>query len=381
METEILFRALSHYDQQNYEETGEIKCLLFKPTTSKTILEKKREYYKLCINGNGEYALDTIVGHVQGGKLQVETSCWISTTSSFDLACSEYAIPQSGNYNNFAKRKNIIKIEVEKTKLLNDNKQIIKLRDTNIPDGIFIDLREGLLNSYYNNSVLSETFNPNMPGYDFIKEVNRDIFNITTSVDGFSNYATAAKEVLSYKKIKKELIKSIYVPLQQDILYATSTLINLDLDLLEYAFLRLSPKQKEFFKMLYPNITNGSNLTDILFQNYKLIGGTNIYEKYETLKKQKIEILSSLVSIINAKFKKYGLNIKRVVDDKVLVYSFDIPCQLSKSSINDVIIVESLGELYKYNHSDKAYVSEQGKKLKKELLIKSNIERKYYMKG
>lgn len=370
MNTETLFRALSNYDQQNYKETGEIKCLLFKPTTSKPRLEKKREYYKLCIKGNGEYSLDTIVGHVQGRKLEVETSCWISTTSNFDLACSEYAIPQSGNYNHFENRKNVIRLEVERTKILSDNEEIKKLRNQAIPDGIFIDLRERRLNSYYNNSILSETFNPNMPGYNCIKDLNREIFNATTRVDGFSNYATASKEVLAYKEIKKELIKSIYFPLQQDIIYASSTTIDIDINLLEYASLKLSAKQKEIFNLLYPNITIGTNLTDILFQNYKLIEGTNIYEKYETLKRKKIEILSSLVSIINDKFREYGLNVKRVVDDEVLVYSLDRPYQLSKSSINDVIIVESSGELYKYNHIDKAYVSERGKVLEKKNLIR-----------
>lgn len=223
--------------------------------------------------------------------------------------------------------------------------------------------------------MLSETFNIDMPGYKFTKDINRDVFGIKTRVNGFSNYATASKEVLAYKEIKAELIKSMYVPLQQDILYGGSTIIDLDIELLEYASLRLSQKQKEVFKLLYPNLIEGTNLTDVLFQNYELIEGINVYEKYETLKKQKIEILSSLVSIINDKFKGYGLKIKRVVDDEILIYSFDRPCQLSKSSINDVIIVELSGELYKYNHNNKAYVSERGKVLEKKKLIQ-NVNKK-----
>ena len=98
----------------------------------------------------------------------------------------------------------------------------------------------------------------------------------------------------------------------------------------------------------------------------------NIYEKYETLKKQKIEMLSILTNIINDKSRESKLNIQRVVDNGILVYSLDMPYELSKSSINDVIIIQLAGELYKYNHKDKAYVNEQGKVLKKEILIKNN---------
>ena len=371
MNSETLFRALSSYDEENYNTKGEIKSLLFKPVTSKKRLEKKQEYYNLCIEGNGEYALDTVVGHVQGRKLQVETSCWISTTSNFDLACSEYAIPQSGNYNHFDNRKNVVRIEVEKSKILSDNEKIKELRNTNMPDEVFIDLRDGKLNSYYNDSLVSETFNLNMPGYDWIKDFNRRFFGTKTSVDGFSNYATASKEVLAYKEIKSELIKSLYVPLQQDILYGSNVILDIDINLLETVYKQLTQKQKEFFKLLYPNITTGANLTDILLQNYKLIEGMNIYEKYETLKKQKIEMLSILTNIINDKSRESKLNIQRVVDNGILVYSLDMPYELSKSSINDVIIIQLAGELYKYNHNDKAYVNEQGKVLKKEILIKN----------
>ena len=236
MNSETLFRALSSYDEENYNTKGEIKSLLFKPVTSKKRLEKKQEYYNLCIEGNGEYALDTVVGHVQGRKLQVETSCWISTTSNFGLACSEYAIPQSGNYNHFDNRKNVVRIEVEKSKILSDNEKIKKLRNTNMPDEIFIVLRDGKLNSYYNNSILSETFNPDMLGYDWFKDATKYVFGTKTRVDGFSNYATASKEVLAYKEIQSELIKSLYVPLQQDILYGSNTIMDLDIEWLEYAY-------------------------------------------------------------------------------------------------------------------------------------------------
>lgn len=372
MKSEMFFRALNDYDEENYNNNVGIKCLLLKPISStldKERLEKKKEYYKLCIEGNGEYALDTVAGHVQGKKLKVETSCWISTTASFDLVCSEYAIPQSGNYNHFENRKNIIRIEVENSKILNDNEQIKKLRNNIMPDEIFIDLRDGNLNSYYNNSILSETFNSNMPGYNYVKDVNRNIFDTKTNIKGFSNYATASQEILAYKEIKQELIKSLYVPIQQDILYGISTIVDLNIEWLEYAYQKLTQEQKDFFKLLYPTITTGSNLTDILLQNYRSIEGLNIYEKYETLKKQKFEILATLIEF-NNNIRKSGLNIKRVVDNEILVYSLDMPYKLSNSSIHDVIIVESEGRLYKYNHNEHAYVNEYGKVLKKEILNK-----------
>ena len=211
-----------------------------------------------------------------------------------------------------------------------------------------------------------------MPGYDWFKDATKYVFGTKTSVDGFSNYATASKEVLAYKEIKSELIKSLYVPLQQDILYGSNVILDIDINLLETVYNQLTQKQKEFFKLLYPTITTGANLTDILLQNYKLIEGMNIYEKYETLKKQKIEMLSILTNIINDKSRKSKLNIQRVVDNGILVYSLDMPYELSKSSINDVIIIQLAGELYKYNHKDKAYVNEQGRVLKKEILIKNN---------
>lgn len=370
MEKEILFRALSEYDKEMLIKTGEIKSLLYKPTTIQSRKTKKRKYYGLCIEGNGEYALDTVVGHVQGAKLRVETSCWISTTSSFDLACSEYAIPQSGNYNHFENRKNVIRIEVEKSKVLSDSSEIKKFRTAPITDDIFIDLRDGKLNGYYNDSMLSETFNPDMPGYNFVKEANRDIFGIKTRINGFSNFATASKEVLAYKEIKPELITSSYNPLQQDIVYGSSVMVDLTEELLEYAYSKLSIKQKEFFDLLYPSLVDGTNLTDILIQNYKFIYGDNIYEKYETLKRQKMELLNVVVGIINDKFNEYGLNIKRVVDDGILVHSLTRPMPLSKTSINDVIVLESHGELYKYSHKDKGYVSEKGKVLEKKILGK-----------
>lgn len=370
MKKEILFRALSEYDEKELESTGGIKCLLDKPAINYYRKSKKKEYYDLCIKGNGEYALDTVVGHVQGGKLKVETSCWISTTSDFDLACTEYAIPQSGNYNHFENRKNIIRIEVERTKILSTSEEIKKLRNVPITSPLFIDLRDGRLNSYYNDSMLSETFNPDMPGYNFVKDANREIFNMQTRINGFSNFATASKEVLAYKEIQPELIKASYNPLQQDIVYGSNAIFDLDIELLEYAYSKLSIKQQEFFKMLYPVITSGVNLTDILVQNYKFIYGDNIYEKYENLKRQKMELLKALVSIINDKFNEYGLNIKRVVDDEILVHSLDRPRILSSSSINDVIVLESKGELYKYSHKDKGYVSEKGKVLEKKILGK-----------
>lgn len=72
MSKEILFRALSNYDQQNYRETGAIKSLLLKPATSKARIEKKKEYSKLCIDGKGEYALDTVLVMYKGESYKLK---------------------------------------------------------------------------------------------------------------------------------------------------------------------------------------------------------------------------------------------------------------------------------------------------------------------
>lgn len=376
MANETLFRALSEYDQLNYDNNDDIKCLLVKSKENSSTNSKAnvRKYYDLCIQGKGEYALDIIVGHVQGGKLKKKTSCWISTTSNFDLACSEYAVPQSGNYNQFDKRKNVIAIEVEKKQILSDVDQIKELRDKMILGDIFIDLRNSKLDKYYNECLLSETFNEDMPGYDVIKSLNRESFNEITKVTGFSNFATASEEVLAYKNIKRYLIKDIYYPLQQDIAYGCDTIINLDLNLLDSISRELSLKQRELFDLLYPSVDQGVNLTDVLIQNYNSIVGLNIYEKYLSLKKEKDCLLKTLVEIINSKLPINDLVMKRLIDDGVLVYStnngFRTPT-LSTSVINDIVLVEHEGNLYQYSHEDKGYVGQKGKILKKDIFSTS----------
>lgn len=361
-----MFRALSDYDELNYRNNEDIKCLLLKSFEEKRNSFNVKKYYDLCIQGKGKYALDTVVGHVQGGKLKKETSCWISTSSCFDLVCSEYAVPQSGKYNQFDKRKNVIAIEVDKNSILSDISKIKELREQeNLPE-IFLDLRNSALARYYNNCLYSETFNEDMPGYDCVKSLNQEFFGLTTSVKGFSNFSTNACEVLSYKTINRDLIKALYFPLQQDILYGNGSVCDLDLNILEDSINDLSIKLKTFFDLLYPTIESGISLTDVLFDNYKAIAGVNVEEKYQYLKSKKCELLKSLVEIMNSKSLICHLSINRLVDDKVLVYRFDR--KLKKSEVNDVVILEVDNELYRYNHQDNSYVQGNKKILKKEFI-------------
>ena len=358
MDKEILYRAINDSDYSKYKEGKDIECLLidsFKNNPEPRIVE----YYNLCINGDMKNALDTIVGHIHGGKLKRGTSCWISTTANFDIACTEYAIPQAGNYNYYENRKNIIMMEVDKDKVLSNSNQINHLRNKKGLDDIIIDVRNSKLSEYYNNCIFSESYNSDMPGYNIEKDCSRIINKTITRVTGFSNYATASEEVLIYKKIKSDLVKQIFYPLQQDILYGCNDMsANVDLELLELIVRNLDKKQQILFNVLYPTLVTGNNLTDIIIDNPNKLEGYNIYQKYDNLKELKKQLLQTIVNMVNDKMLT-NLKISRLVDDKIGVYDLNNPYNYGGISEKDIILIEQDGMIYKYNHDINKYINNE----------------------
>jgi len=356
MEKEILYRAINNNDYNDYLNNKDIECILLR--TNRTSLEPRiKNYYNLCINGIMANALDTIGGHVLGHKIKRETSCFISTTSNFDIACTEYAIPQAGNYNHDNNRKNVIVLEVEKDKILSEVDEIKDLRNQTNIDDMIIDLRNGKLEYYYNRCILSETYNPNMPGYNLEKDSNRVYNGFRTEIPGISNYSKAVDEVVFYKQIRKELIKKILYPLEQDILYGCNNPnINIELDLLEYASKKIDDNSQKIFDEMYPTIQSGNNLTDILLKYYDVIPGNNISEKYYRLKGIKKHILQEILSIINKEISA-NYQIDRLVDNKIGVCDMsNYYNDFTNISEKDIILVENNGNIYKYSHDKGAYI-------------------------
>lgn len=372
----LLYRAVNIEDIKNLENKEDIKCSLIRTYQKKSRISSGI-YYDLCIKKERQYALDVIAGHIAGNRLRVGLSPWISTSKDFSFVCSEYAIPQAGAYNEAGVRKPIILIEQKD--ILTTIDQVKPLREEKIKEDIIIDLSNNNLNNLYGQALMSEAYNKKMPGYNWIKDFNYELNPNAINVNGLSNYASYAKEVLFFKQIRNNNIKLIIYPILQDILYGCNIDIKEIYEFLEknvnniYKFFNVveniyCKEDKELFKYLYPNNKIGNNLTDYLYNNYNSINGNDIYEKYDHIKNRKRDILRILIQNFNDLFNS-NFKLGKILDDEILVIDLENLNKITEKQINDLLIVKSGNILYKYDSKEKKYIFENKQ------IAKSNIRK------
>ena len=363
----ILYRALNKDDIYNYENGTHIYCSLFNSfrNKGKKNLKKKESrnlsrYVDLCLLKDRQYALDCIVGHVSGKRIGAGVSPWVSVSSDYEFVMGEYAVPQSGTYNYEKDRKPILVISIDDDEIKKDSDSIKCLRNSK-EERIIIDLRNGLLKGYYESGAISsEKFNSDMPGYDYMACVKRDVNNMNTRIDGFSNYTMAANELVIFLGINRDDCMFMIYPLIQDIIYGLDEDIEKVLpsiiknrDRIENILEKINDP---FYKELYPTIHTGINLTDYLVKNYNSIEGNTIEEKYDYLKKKKLRLLNEIDNEINRELLS-DFYATRVIDDKVLVTSYDNLGNIPKSLRHDIIMLEKNDKLYLYDNMSHCYTN------------------------
>lgn len=382
----LLYRAINNKDKNNLDNNKKIYCTLINSylslkdleSSAKTYYEKRKVKKKkiaiidnvnTCINDNIGNALDTIVGHVGGQKLQSGTSPWISVSSDFSFVAEEYSIPQSGKYNYFRERKPIIIIEIPNNKLLKEAEEIKNIRNKNNNKDFCIDLRDGNLNNLFDNdAVLAQKYNENMSAYNVVDSFYREMVK-KTNVTGFSNFADKSKEILVFAQIKKDYIKAVLSPQLVDILYAC----NVDIEANKYLIINN-------YNDLNNDLINlgdyliGKNLIDYLKENYSNIKGSNIEEKYNHLKQVKLQMISKIVEYIN---KKYNTNFEatRVLDNELLVRCYENIGNLTRVSKNDLLLIEKDNHIYTHNFKKKGYYNEQLDKVISTQEVMNEIEK------
>lgn len=366
----LLYRAINEKDKKNLDIKKMIYCTLINTylslkdleASAKTGYEKRKVKKKKitviddvnnCIYGNIGNALDTIVGHVGGQKLQSGTSPWISVGADYHFVAEEYSIPQSGKYNYFRERKPIIIIEIPDNKLLKESEEIKKMRNTNNNTDFYIDLRDGNLNTLFDNdAVQAQKYNDNMSVYDVLSSLDRELGK-KTNVKGFSNFAVKSKEVLAFGLIKEKYIKAELSPQLVDILYACNVDIEANKDFIINNYEDLNKvliDLKDYFI--------GRNLIDFLKDNYSNIKGNNIEEKYEHLKQVKLQFISKIVKYINEKYNT-NFNATRVLDDQLLVRCYKNVGNLSRVAKNDLLLIEKDNHIYTHDFAKKGYYNEE----------------------
>ena len=378
----ILFRALNKDDQVNYLNGGHIYCSLQNASRDKNMRKVSKyfdTYYDLCLNKERQYALDSIIGHISGKRLMKNISPWVSLSSDYNFVMEEYAVPQSGNYNFERDRKPILVVNVDDKDIYNDSNKIANLRNT-YKDNIIIDLRNGLLKEYYeNDAVLSEKFNENMPGYDFLADLSKEFLGRHTRVDGFANYTSASSELLAFGEISKKYDRFVLYPLLQDIIYGSTKdvdsmiiFMRKKLSIIKNTVERLYLSLGSFYIDLYPGVYAGTNLTDYLIVNYDKVPGDSIEEKYENLKIRKINLLNIICQEINNVLKS-DIHVNKVVDDKVLVSSYENLSTIPVTLRHDIILIEKDNKLYPYDNTSHTYISSNDELTKKDVykLMKS----------
>ena len=308
----MIFRALNDRDQIYYNNGLDIPSNLvhyynYRNAESKKVIETIESDYNWYFNKERQNSLDAMANHVRGKK---PLSPYISASFDFDYVACEYAVIQAGNYNWDNKRKPIAIIEYDDSKLYSDNEQIRKLANKTDIDDFAVNLCNGKLNELHMNEI---TENEVSVGY-YIDENHK---SSRTDISYADNFSTRAKEVLIYKKLKHEYVKGIIYPVMQDIIYSCELSSDISFILKHMNtinnIIQNKIKTDDKFRKLYPNLKEGKSLTDILEANYFNKKGNNIEEEYEKLKKEKIEVLKSLISDINASLNT-NWKVSRLVD-------------------------------------------------------------------
>lgn len=351
----LLYRALNFDDLNHYNNNEDICCSLVDTYNQDKNIKNVSIYYDLCINGDFKYSLDSLIGHVSGLRLGVRKSPWISTSYDFGFTASEYAVPQAGRYNPIKERKPIIIMYIDEDDIKWQNEELKLLRDKKV-DRCIVDISLGRLNGYFDSGAIdAEKYNEDMPGYDVIDSINREINNYKTNVNGFSNYSFASSEVLIYNKIDKKDIKACIGPKLVDVLYSCG------IDMEKYgSFIINNHEEIEEYLERIDDRFIGNNLTDILVERYDNIPGRTIEDKYGELKDAKMTSLKHAVNLINFKyntdFKATGL-----LDNKVLVSNYNDINRFTTKSKNDIIVIEKDNLLYVYDHDKKGYYNQETK--------------------
>ncbi len=371
----ILFRAINENDLNYLNKNQNIPCSLLTSyqnrfnSYNKDIIEDR---YNLYFNYKREYSLNGMVGHVSGAKFKMKDrffrSPWISTSKNFDYIASEYAIPQSGNYNWNNVRKPIILINIDDNKIFNTCDGVNNLKETFSTD-FGVDLSNNNLFNLFENNIISNESSLSLC-YD---PKEKKLIN-ATKIPGFSNFAKESYEVLIYKEINKDDIKLVIYPALQDILYSCGVRVGNCYEYIKENIDTLNRIIKEnimkdtFLRYLYPSLTDSNNLTDLLYEKYNLIIGNNIEEKYENIKHNKRIKLQKIVDEINKELKS-NLKVQRIVDDRILVKTIENKYRFKneiKRKINDIILVEIDKEIYKYNHANYNYINSKNNSVSKE---------------
>ena len=343
----ILYRAINDTDLESLETYHDIGSSLVYTYLSeakvgfKNKIKNLRIYLHRCFDEPRMCALDCIVAHISGKRLMCGKSPWISTTTDFNYAASEYSIPQSGNYNNDDKRKTIVIINMPNDRVFSNKEDIKKLRETK-EEYFAIDLRNDNLEELFEyEAILPEYANPKLPGYDLLKT------HKGKKVTGFSNFATVASEVLIYGEVLKNNIKAILSPELVDILYSCDIDIENNYDFIVDNYEELNKYLKEL-----NNEFIGTDLTNCLIRNINSIPGNNIEEKYIFIKGLKRRFILEATKYINNKY-NISLIFKRLIDDAVLVKEYENIN--NNTSIDDLVVFSKDNNIYKYDHSKKGY--------------------------
>jgi len=353
----ITFRSLNYDDIKHYVNNENISCSLINTYNRDKSIKNGETYYNLCINGNFEYALDILIGHVSGGKLKVGTSPFISTSYDFRYVASEYSIPQAGKYNFIKERKPIIMMDIDEDEILFDEKEIAALRKTKV-DKCVLDMTTGRLEKCFDTGAISaEKYNMDMPGYDIEADVNRELNNSKTKATGFSNYLDASSEILIYKEISKEDIKAYFSPKLIDVLYAC----NVDMGAY-YRFIINHYEEIEDYLNKLGDTYIGNNLVDILVDNYNAIPGMSIEDKYNELKDLKKVSIAHVAQQINHKYNT-NFEVGGLLDDRVYVTDYNRLNKFTRKSKNDVLVIEKDNKLYVHNFDKDGYYNQENDSL------------------
>ncbi|MBR1718221.1 MAG: hypothetical protein IJ715_02995 [Bacilli bacterium] len=369
----ILYRAINNDDINSLNKYDVIYSSLFNSClkskeNNKEIRKNVYTYTNLCTFGKRKYALDTIIGHISGKRISAKISPWISVSPDFSLVASEYSIPQSGRYNYSRIRKSIAILDIPDDIIISDKEKLLEIRESDNQNFV-VDLRSNNLSKFFEcDAIMAEKYNEDMPGYDVVANLNKELYNNKSEVTGFSNFATSVSEMLVFAGIPKKYIKTIISPEVVDIMYAC----NID----DIDFIVKNNKEIEkIIKDLNP-IYIGCNLVDILYTNYNYIKGSNIEEKYNYLLNQKIKELSKMVEYINKLYKK-EFKVSNVLDNKIVVKKYDDLNKLKISLKNDLVLIEKDDNPYYHDFDKNGFYSE---KLNQIIPIKSVVKKIYTKK-
>lgn len=301
----ILYRAINDMDNKNIFDSkiDGIKCTI----DCMNLDSKTKIIYDEIHNKEMSVSLDRIIGHVSGKNM----SCWISTSSDFNFVVSEYAIPQSGKYNCFPYRKNVIVI-----KSSNEIGNLMPINRCDRNDsyiGKYIDLSHGKLKKLIDNHIIKALYQNEKSYYyndlkNFFDGING---KICVNANGFSNFATGAKEYLFYRKIFKNDIVKILNPLEQDLIYLETYGKNINdtnqivfeclekyknINLLDYHF---TNEEANIIRLIYSPNTSGQYYCIINLIPYFYSEDNSVSELYEILKNIKRKILSKITGYQN----------------------------------------------------------------------------------